>query len=46
MYLMKQDIIHILADWNLWWGTGEVPEILLGRERGKSEELIDLLGLR
>jgi len=43
---MKQDIMHILADWNLWWGTSEVPEILLGRERGKSEELIDLLGLR
>ncbi|MCK5109342.1 MAG: ATP-binding protein [Methanosarcinales archaeon] len=43
---MKQDIMHILADWNLWWDTSEVPEILLGRERGKSEELIDLLGLR
>jgi len=43
---MKRDIMHILADWNLWWGTGEVPEILLGRERGKSEELINLMGLR
>lgn len=43
---MKQDIMHILSDWNLWWGTSEVPEILLGRERGKSEELIDLLRLR
>lgn len=43
---MKQDIMHILADWNLWWGTSEVPEILLGRGRGKSEELIDLMGLR
>ncbi len=43
---MKQDIMHILADWNMWWETHEVPEILLGRERGKSEELIDLLELR
>ena len=43
---MKQDIMHILADWNLWWGTSEVPEILLGRARGKSKELIDLRELR
>ena len=38
--------MRILADWNLWWEQKEVPKSLLGRERGKSKELVDLLGLR
>lgn len=43
---MKRDIVRILADWNIWWEKKEVPEALLGREREKSKELIDLLRLR
>ena len=40
---MKRDIMRILADWNLWWEQKKVPKSLLGRERGKSKELVDLL---
>lgn len=43
---MKPDIMRILADWNVWWEIKEVPGNLLGRQRKKSTELIDLLKLR
>ncbi|MCD4808342.1 MAG: ATP-binding protein, partial [Methanosarcinales archaeon] len=38
--------MRILADWNVWWEIKEVPGNLLGRQRKKSTELIDLLKLR
>ncbi|HUW68292.1 MAG TPA: ATP-binding protein [Candidatus Nanoarchaeia archaeon] len=43
---MKQDIIRILADWNVWWEKNEVPQNLLGQKRGISNELIDLMELK
>jgi len=43
---MKQDIMRILADWNVWWEKNEVPLNLLGQKRGISNELIDLMELK
>ncbi len=43
---MKQDIMRILADWNVWWEKNEVPQNLLGQKRGISNELIDLMELK
>lgn len=43
---MKQDIMRILADWNVWWEKNEVPQNLLGQKRGISNELIDLTELK
>jgi predicted AAA+ superfamily ATPase len=46
LMIMKRDIIKILADWNIWWERKKVPVELLGKERDKSKDLIDLLKLR
>ena len=43
---MKQDIMRILADWNVWWEKNEVPLNLLGQKRGISNELIGLTELK
>ncbi|MCG7850830.1 MAG: ATP-binding protein, partial [ANME-2 cluster archaeon] len=43
---MKRDIMRILADWNVWWETNEVPMNMLGQKRRISNELIDLMELK
>ena len=43
---MKQDIMRILADWNVWWEKNEVPLNLLGQKRGISDGFIDLMQLK
>jgi len=43
---MKQDIMRILADWNVWWEKNEVPLNLLGQKREISNELINLTELK
>lgn len=43
---MKQDIMRILADWNVWWEKNEVPLNLLGQKRRISNDLIDLMELK
>ncbi len=40
------EILKILAEWNVWWSSGKVSENLIGKNRGKTEELMNSLKLR
>lgn len=39
---MYSEIVQLLADWNPWWESGEVPSSLKGVRRPCTDELIDL----
>jgi len=40
------ELIQILSEWNLWWGTGEVSPALTGRKREYTQEIVSLIKAR
>lgn len=38
--------IQILADWNPWWVSGSIPQVLVGRERSEISELYSMMDKR